>query len=154
MSRAAYAMDRNPATSASAVPPTPSPPTSPAMTPIAKNSAAISLNPQPKRSTPTTSAAKLTSTSARTAPRRPSSVAAVGSGAVVGVVRVRAAYASVPQTQIPSAAARKAIRNSHPESNGSCASCWAIPTWNGLMGLKAAPTAAAPRLIATATTGR
>src|SRR5436189_85093 len=70
MSRAAYAMDRNPATSASAVPPTPSPPTSPVMTPIAKNSAAISLNPQPKRSTPTTSAAKLTSTSARTAPRQ------------------------------------------------------------------------------------
>src|SRR2546427_184559 len=29
-----------------------------------------------------------------------------------------------------------------------------MPTWNGLTGLNAAPTAAAPRLIATATTGR
>jgi hypothetical protein len=28
-----------------------------------------------------------------------------------------------------------------------------MPTWNGLMGLKEAPTAEAPRLIATATTG-
>src|SRR5881227_1587240 len=70
-------MDRNPATSASAVPPTPSPPTSPATTPIAKNSAAISLNPQPKRSTPTTSAANATSTRMRTAPRRPSNVTPV-----------------------------------------------------------------------------
>src|SRR3989454_4334055 len=147
-------MDRNPATNASAVPAPPSPPTSPATTPIAKNNAAISLNPQPNRSTPTTSAANATSTRVRTAPRRPSSVPAVGPGSVAGAIRVRAAYRTVPQIQTPTAAARKAIRNSDAESNGNCASCCAIPTWNGLIGLKAAPTAAAPRLIATATTGR
>ncbi len=84
-------MDRNPATSAFAVPPTPSPPTSPAATPIAKKSAAISLNPQPNRRTPNTSAAKAASTRARTAPRRASSVLAPGSGSLVGAVRVRVA---------------------------------------------------------------
>ena len=44
------------------------------------------------------------------------------------------------------------MRNSDPESSGICASCCAIPTWKGLIGLKAAPTAAAPRLMATAVT--
>src|SRR6266550_3243861 len=92
-------MDRNPATSASAVPPTPSPPTSPATTPIAKNSAAISLNPQPNRSTPTTSAPNATSTRVRTAPGRRSSVPAVGSGAVVGAARDRPAARDSPRRQ-------------------------------------------------------
>ena len=37
-----------------------------------------------------------------------------------------------------------------PESSGSPASFCAICTWNGLIGLNAAPTPAAPTLIATA----
>ena len=49
-----------------------------------------------------------------------------------------------------SASPRKTRRKTPPESNGSSASFCAIPTWNGLMGLNAAPTAAAPALIATA----
>src|SRR5205823_4105995 len=97
-------MDRNPATSASAVPPTPSPPTSPATTPSAKNSAAISLKPQPSRRTPNTSAANAMSTRVRTAPRRASSVLAPGSGSMAGTVRVRAAYRTVPHVQMPGVA--------------------------------------------------
>src|SRR5438045_1280540 len=46
---------------------------------------------------------------------------------------------------MPRAATRNAMRNSEPESRGSCASCCAMPTWKGLMGLNAAPTAAADR---------
>ena len=53
--------------------------------------------------------------------------------------------------QNPSAINRNTIRNRAPEASGSSASCCAIATWKGLMGLKAEPTNAAPALIATAT---
>jgi len=47
----------------------------------------------------------------------------------------------------------KATRNPVPESTGMCASFCAIPTWKGSIGPNAAPTTAAPMLIATATMG-
>jgi hypothetical protein len=59
----------------------------------------------------------------------------------------------VPTIQSARAATRKAKRNSQPESRSSFATFWAMPTWKGLMGLNEAPTAEAPRLIATATRG-
>jgi hypothetical protein len=46
-----------------------------------------------------------------------------------------------------------AIRNPRPDSSGSCATFCAMPTLNGLIGLNAIPTAAAPILIATAVIG-
>ena len=58
----------------------------------------------------------------------------------------------VPPIQMASASARNTRRNDQPESSGNCDSFCAISTWNGLIGLKAAPTAAAPTLIAAAVT--
>ena len=49
--------------------------------------------------------------------------------------------------------ARNTIRKRLPESGGTSATCWAIRTWNGLMGLKADPTNAEPALTATPTIG-
>ena len=45
------------------------------------------------------------------------------------------------------------MRNSRPDSSGSCATFCATPTLNGLIGLNAMPTAAEPMLIATAVIG-
>ena len=56
----------------------------------------------------------------------------------------------VPQIQTASASAMTTVRNPAPESSGKPASFWAICAWNGLIGLNAAPTAAAPTLIAAA----
>ncbi len=44
------------------------------------------------------------------------------------------------------------MRKSDPLSSGSPATFWAMPTMKGLMGLKVAPTTAAPMLMATAVT--
>ena len=84
-------MDRNPETSASAVPATPSPPTSPAATPIVRNRAAISLKPHPSRNTPTTSATNAASTRPSTTARRPSSEPDTEPDALIGAERPRAA---------------------------------------------------------------
>ena len=148
-------MDWNPATNPSAVPAARSPPMSPTTTPIAKNSAAIWSNPQPKRSTPTTSRTNVASTTARATPWRipsPSPGSAPPGASPGGAARVRVAWRTVPQIHTASAGTRKPMRNTDPERSGSWASCWAIPTWNGLIGLNDAPTAAAPRLAATAVT--
>ncbi len=59
----------------------------------------------------------------------------------------------VPAIQIASAGSMKATRNCQPDSSGSSATFCAMPTWNGLMKLYEAPTAEAPRLIATAVSG-
>ena len=68
--------------------------------------------------------------------------------------RVREACRIVPPIQTARASARKTMRNTAPERSGRPASFCAIPTWNGSIGLNAAPTPAAPRLIATAVTRR
>ncbi len=46
-----------------------------------------------------------------------------------------------------------ATRNCQPDSRSSSATFCAMPTWKGLMKLNEAPTAEAPRLMATAVTG-
>ena len=40
---------------------------------------------------------------------------------------------------------RKTDLKAQPESSGSSATLWAMPTWKGLIGLNAEPTIAAPR---------
>ncbi len=99
MMSAAYAIDRNPSTYASAVPSRPSFPMRPAATPMAKKSADIWSKSHSHRSTPTTNTVKLPTTSRRMVHiRQPLAPAAASCPvAATAAVRCRAAYRMVYQ---------------------------------------------------------
>ena len=66
--------------------------------------------------------------------------------------RLRTACRMVEPIHSASAATSEAVRKPAPDSRGTSASFWAMPTWKGFTGLNAEPTKAAPALIASAVT--
>ena len=124
-----------------------------------KNSAESWSKSQANFSTPITNTMKVTMTMPSTTVWRQPAGPAAASGAdsagsavaaVSGAPRERRANRIVPPIQTSQASARATERNCQPLTDSSWATFCAMPTWNGLMKLKDAPTAAAPRLMATA----